>query len=62
MQSNCNLAVIGVYGLRILEKVPVFNALDPLPVFIFSFFEYIVYWSITAWLAVALNKFIPYTF
>ncbi len=54
--------VIGVYGLRILEKVPVFNALNPGPVFIFSFFEYIVYWSIVAWLAVALTKFIPQVF
>ena len=49
---------IGVYGFRVLEKVPVFNALDPVPVFIFSFFEYIVYWSIVAWLAVALSKLI----
>ena len=54
--------VIGVYGLRILEKVPVFNELSPGPVFIFSFFEYIVYWSIVAWLAVALTKFIPQVF
>lgn len=50
---------IGVYGLRVLDKVPIFNALDPVPVFIFSFFEYIVYWSIVAWLAVALSKLIP---
>ena len=54
--------VIGVYSLRILEKVPVFNALTPGPVFIFSFFEYIVYWSIVAWLAVALTKFLPQVF
>lgn len=54
--------LIGVYGLRILEKVPVFNALDPGPVFIFSFFEYIVYWSIVAWLAVALTRLAPQVF
>ena len=54
--------LIGVYGLRVLEKVPVFNALDPAPVFIFSFFEYIVYWSIVAWLAVALTKLVPQVF
>ena len=54
--------VIGVYCLRILEKVPVFNALTPGPVFIFSFFEYIVYWSIVAWFAVVLTKFVPQVF
>jgi len=51
--------IIGVYGLRVLEKVPVFNTLDAGPVLIFSFFEYIVYWSIVAWLAVALTKLVP---
>ncbi|MGB2897059.1 MAG: hypothetical protein WBB65_12945 [Anaerolineales bacterium] len=54
--------LIGVNGLRVLEKVPVFNALDPIPVFIFSFFEYIVYWSIVAWLALALTSLLPQVF
>jgi hypothetical protein len=54
--------ILGVYGLRILKKVPVFSALDPIPVFIFSFFEYIVYWSIVAWLAVILTRLVPRVF
>jgi len=28
-----------------------------LPLLTFSFFEYIVYWSLTAWLGLALLKF-----
>jgi len=54
--------IIGVYGLRVLEKVPVFNALNPAPVLIFSFFEYIVYWSIVAWLAIAFTSLAPQVF
>ena len=54
--------ILGVYGLRILKKVPVFSALDPIPVFIFSFFEYIVYWSIVAWIAVTLTRLVPLVF
>jgi hypothetical protein len=48
--------VFGIYTLHILDKVPWLSGLPPLPLIIFSFFEYIVYWSITAWLGLVLFK------
>jgi hypothetical protein len=43
--------VFGVYGLHILEKVPWLQETTPFPVVVFSFFEYIVYWAIVAWMS-----------
>lgn len=48
--------VFGIYALHILDKVPWLSGVPPLPLTIFSFFEYIVYWSLTAWLGLALLK------
>ena len=42
--------VFGIYGLHILDKVPWLQGATPLPVIVFSFFEYIVYWAIVAWM------------
>lgn len=43
--------LLGIYGLRVLEKVPWLQGITTFPVIVFSFFEYIFYWSIVAWLA-----------
>jgi hypothetical protein len=48
--------VFGIYALHILDKVPWLSGLPPFPLIIFSFFEYIVYWSLTAWLGLGLLK------
>ena len=48
--------IIGIYALHILQKVPWLNGVPPVPVTIFSFFEYIFYWTLVAWLALALFK------
>ena len=42
--------IFAVYGLHVLEKVPWLEGLKPFPVILFSFFEYIAYWSAVAWL------------
>ena len=47
--------IIGIYGMGILEKVPWLKGLDPLPIFVFSFFEYVFYWSLVVWLALAFQ-------
>ena len=43
--------VVGILGLHILDKVPWLQGLAPLPILIFSFFEYVLYWTLVAWLA-----------
>ena len=43
--------IFGIYGLHILDKVPWLQGASPFPVIIFSFFEYIVYWAIVAWMS-----------
>ena len=48
--------ILGIYFLRILEKVPWLQGVSPFQVIIFSFFEYIFYWSLVAWLAFAFVK------
>jgi hypothetical protein len=48
--------IFGIYFVHILDKVPWLSGLPPLPLIIFSFFEYMVYWSITAWLGLVLFK------
>lgn len=50
--------VFGIYGLCILEKVPWLQGLALLPVLFFSFFEYVLYWTLVAWLALGLNKLV----
>jgi hypothetical protein len=48
--------VLGIYGLRILEKVPWLNEVHPLPALVFSFFEYILYWTLVSWLGLGFLK------
>lgn len=48
--------ILGIYAVGILEKVPWLQGIPPTPVLVFSFFEYIFYWSLVAWLAFGLTK------
>ena len=48
--------IFGIYGLGILEKVPWLQGITPLPVLVFSFFEYILYWTLVTWLALGFAK------
>jgi len=50
--------ILGIYGLRVLDKVPWLRGLAPLPVLVFSFFEYMLYWTLVAWLAFGLTRLI----
>jgi hypothetical protein len=51
--------IFAVFGLHVLEKVPFLRGLKPFPVILFSFFEYIVYWSVVAWMALGLAYLLP---
>jgi hypothetical protein len=48
--------LLGVYGFHILEKVPWLQGITPFPVIVFSFFEYIFYWTLVAWLGYVFFK------
>jgi hypothetical protein len=48
--------VLGIFGFRILDKVPWLKDVRPLPALAFSFFEYVFYWTLVAWLALGLFK------
>jgi hypothetical protein len=48
--------VAGIFGFRILDKVPWLKDVKPVPALSFSFFEYVFYWSLVAWLAVGFLK------
>lgn len=42
--------LFAIYALGILEKVPFLGDLKVVPIIIFSFFEYALYWSVVAWI------------
>jgi hypothetical protein len=48
--------ILGIYGFRILDKVPWLKDVKALPALVFSFFEYVFYWALVAWLAVGIFK------
>jgi hypothetical protein len=50
--------LLGIYAFRILDRVPWLQGVAPLPVLVFSFFEYIVYWALVGWLALGLAHLI----
>jgi hypothetical protein len=50
--------VFGIYRLDVLNKVPWLNGLTTFPVLLFSFVEYIVYWSLICWIALGLQRLI----
>ena len=48
--------LVGIYALHILQKVPWLQGMPALPVTVFSFFEYILYWTLVAWLGFVLLR------
>lgn len=48
--------VWGIYGLKILDKVPVLQHTSPTSIFVFAVFEYILYWSIVLGIAALLRN------
>lgn len=48
--------LLGIYGFHILDRVPWLRGVAPLPVVVFSFFEYVVYWTLVGWLALGLAR------
>jgi hypothetical protein len=48
--------LFGFYLLDILQKVPFLQGLHPGPLLVFSFFEYVFYWSLTAWIGFGFTK------
>jgi hypothetical protein len=48
--------VLGIYGFRILEKVPWLMDVRSLPALVFSFFEYVFYWALVVWLAFGIHE------
>lgn len=46
--------LVGIYRLGILDKVPLLQGVSPLSVLVFSYFEYMLYWTIVIWLALGL--------
>jgi hypothetical protein len=48
--------ILGIYGFRILRKVPWLKDVSPAPALVFSFFEYVFYWTLVAWLAFGFSK------
>jgi hypothetical protein len=49
--------ILGIYGMKILDKVPWLLGLPAAPVMVFSFFEYILYWDLVALLGWLLSRF-----
>jgi hypothetical protein len=47
--------IIGIYGLDVLTKVPWLHGLKTFPILLFSFVEYIVYWSLVLWLTLGIR-------
>ena len=48
--------LVGIYLMQILDKVPWLEGISPSSVLVFSFFEYIFYWSIVAWFIFVFSK------
>jgi hypothetical protein len=49
---------LGIYRFHILD-IPLLEGSPPLSIFLFAFFEYIVYWSIVLGLALLLGRLLP---
>jgi hypothetical protein len=43
--------LLGIYGLGILDKVPILQGVRPTSALVFAFFEYIFYWSVVLGIA-----------
>lgn len=47
--------LLGIYGFKILEVVPMLEGFRPLEILIFAFFEYLLYWGGVVGLALILT-------
>jgi hypothetical protein len=47
---------LGIYGFHILE-IPILKDMSATSIFIFAFFEYIVYWAVVVGVALLVDKF-----
>jgi hypothetical protein len=50
--------IFGIYALDVVNKVPWLNSLKTFPILLFSFVEYIAYWSIVLWISLAFQALI----
>jgi len=48
--------LLGIYGLGILDKVPILQGVSPASALVFAFFEYIFYWSVVLGIAGLLGR------
>jgi hypothetical protein len=48
--------LLGIYGLGILDKVPILQGVSPTSALVFAFFEYIFYWSVVLGIAGLLGR------
>jgi hypothetical protein len=48
--------LLGIYGLRVLDKVPVFQGVSPASALAFAFFEYVFYWGVVLGIAALLGR------
>jgi hypothetical protein len=48
--------LFGIYALGILRKTPFLRDISVLPIVIFSFWEYVLYWGLVAWLTFGLMR------
>lgn len=51
--------LVAIYGLDILERVPLLQGSDPLAVLAFSVPEYVAYWGVVLGLAALLARLRP---
>ncbi len=48
--------LLGISWLGVLEKVPFLKGVDPQPLLVFAFFEYVLYWGIVLGAAVLVER------
>lgn len=48
--------LLGIYGLRVLDKVPILQGVNPVSALVFAFFEYVFYWGIVLGIAGLLGR------
>jgi hypothetical protein len=48
--------LVGIYGLGILDKVPLLRGVSSASALVFAFFEYIFYWGVVLGIAVLLGR------
>ena len=42
---------LAIWGMDLIERVPMLAGVEPAPVLVFAFFEYVIYWGLTLVLA-----------